>query len=357
MKRKREMLLAVFALTVMAHVNYAGSQEPGAEIIDELRAIRAVVEELRDQIADMTKQRELPDKARRVTSWDHSFTRRGPDIAALSDIALPDRGDPEQVKSYIRTIASVSQGQNTFSDRDPQIRMLIDLGEESVPVLLESMRHSHGMNDYHIRRAIVLLASEKNKDLILDALPLHPELVSAVLQQGWAADARDTLITELKNTRQYLPTEWIQAVASLRDPETYPLLTEYFVEGQNRAFTYKAIRSLPIENMSEVVERAWKRSKYGDEYARISMAIIALEFGQLDALEALADALTHESTDSVWLVREARPAVLRHTDFRGANSELMQWFRENQEDLEFNPDSRRIEKRKVAEQETGECLL
>lgn len=227
--------------------------------------------------------------------------------------------------------------------------MLMDVGEENVPILIESLRYSPRMNDYHIRRAIVFLAGDRTKEAILEALPLHHGLVTAVVQQGWAGDARETLITELASTRHYLPTEWIEAVASLRDPETYPLLRQHFIEGQNRVSTYRAIQDLPIEHMPDAVERAWSRSKHSDVFTVVPMAAIALRYGHLDALEVLADALAHEGTDSEWLAREARSAVLRHTEFRGTNDELARWVQENREQLEFNSERQRFETRKEAE--------
>lgn len=338
MRRVAGMLITLVVCAQGVSADAVEFREKEADILAELRAIRVAVEALREEVADLRKQRASSTRPAPLPS---SFNQ-GPDIATLRAIELPDKGDPGQVKEYISAIIRTSAGQNTYSDRDPQIRMLMDLGEENVPLMIESLRFSSGMNNYHLRRAIVHLASENNKDVILESLPLHPELVSAVVRQDWAVDARDTLITELRNAG-WLPTEWIQAVAGLRDPETYPLLVDYFVEGPNRSFTYRALRDLPIESLNEAVEQAWNRAKRGHHHDRMSLAIIALEYGHVDALEVLVDALAHGDEDSAWPAREARPAVLRHTAFRGTNQELLEWFRRHHNDLVFNEEDRRFE--------------
>lgn len=328
-------------------------REQEAGILEELRAIRVAVEALREDVAALKEQRAATERSVPLPSRGPSFSSQGPDIATLRAIELPDKDDPEQVKEYISAIVRTSLGQNTYSDRDPQVRMLIDLGEENVPLMIDSLRFSSGMNNYHLRRAIVHLASERNKDVILEALPLYPELVSAVVRQGWGTDARDTLIMELRSIRS-LPTEWIQAVASLRDPETYPLLVEYFVEGPNRSFTYRAIRDLPIESLDEAVEQAWNRTKRSHRHDRMSMAIIALEYGHVDALEVLVDALAHGGEDGTWPAREARPAVLRHTAFRGTNQEILAWFQAHRDSLVFDAESRRFEVQPSSEEDSAD---
>lgn len=346
------LLACLLATTVYA--TDATTNDTGGLILEELRSIRSSLDRIADELSELRTVDERR-KAVQSLSVDYpAFTRQGPDIATLADLTLPDDPSPKEVKQYILDIVSASQGQNTFSDRDPQVALLTRVGRENLPLLIEALSYARSMNDYHIKRAIVNLADESNKSLILDSLPIHQDLVTAVIQHGWEEDARDILLTELKNTGQYLPTEWIQAAASLNDPESYPLLRDYFINGQNRSWTYKAIKHLPIEDMPGAVAEAWQRSKYGDDCNRIYMAIIAVKYGHLDALAVLVDSLTSGTPDSYWSSQEARPAVLRHTGFRGSNSELGRWFEANRDQLRFDAESCKFIMATDVEQPDGE---
>ena len=90
--------------------------------------------------------------------------------------------------------------------------------------------------------------------------------------------------------------------------------------------------------------KAWNRSRYGDDCNRLYMATVAVQYGHLDALEALIDALVSADpkSESHWLPQQARPAVLRATDFRGANTELESWFRANRNALRFDADAKKF---------------
>lgn len=329
------LLACILATTI--HAKDITTNETGVLILEELRSIRASLDRIADELSDLRAADEKRKSVQRLSVDYSSFNRQGPDMDKLAEVALSDDPSPEEVKQYILDIVSASQGQNTFSDRDPQVALLTRVGRDHLPLLIEALSYSRSMNDYHVRKAIVNLADEGNKSLIFEALPIHQDLVTAVIQHGWEGDAKDILLTELKSTGQYLPTEWITAVARLNDPESYPLLRDYFINGQNRSWTYRAIEHLPIKDMAGAVEEAWKRSKYSHDSNRNYMAVIAVRYGHLDALEALVDMLTFGTPDGYWSSREARPAVLRYTDFRGSNSELEHWFNTHREQLRFDP--------------------
>ena len=342
-----KILYLILMLTVfLSTISYAddSSTNDTKLILNELREIRAslnrIADELAEARAEIEKQKSLQPLSTDINPFDNS---QGPDINKLADLTISDNAGPDEIKRYILSIIAASQGQNTFSDRDPQVAMLTKVGKKNLPMLIDAISFSRSMNhNYHIERAIINLADESNKSLILKSLPVHHDLVRAVIQKGWESDARDILFAELKNPGQYLPTEWIRAVANLNDRESYPLLRDYFINGTNRAWTYKTIQHLPIENMPEAVEEAWNRSKYEHGYNRISMATIAIGYGNLDALEALVNSLTSETHDSYWVNQDARPAVLQYTNFTGSNAELKDWFQNNRSFLRFDPEQKKF---------------
>ena len=102
------------------------------------------------------------------------------------------------------------------------------------------------------------------------------------------------------------------------------------------------IQRFPIEDLPAAVAEAWEKSKYEQGYNRISMAVIALQYGHLDALEALVESLASEGPDSYWMIQEARPAVLQYTGFKGSNKELKSWFEANRSVLKFDSEKKKF---------------
>lgn len=321
-------------------------------VIEELKSIRSSLELITEKLSEQEANRE---KVRSFSSRFGSPSDRGVNIEKLADITLPDHPSPEEVKTYIQEIMSASEGQRGVSRRDPQIALYAEVGSENLPLLIESLSHGsgRGMNGFHIRYAIMDLADEQHKPLILDSLPKSHSLVEVVLEKGWEKDARDILLAEFR-TEQQLPTKWIEATALLNDPESYPLLREYFIKGDRRSSTYNAIRNLPIEDMPGAVANAWKESRYEHEYEQQRMAMIALEFGHIDALELLVDALISpsDSTSSSFMKKQMRFAVLKATGFIGSNEELAKWLATNKERLQFDMETKKFVIKKESEQKT-----
>jgi len=221
--------------------------------------------------------------------------------------------------------------------------MLTRVGPEHVDVLVQAAGWDH-MADVHVVPAIARLVRPEHKDLILDALPRVPELVQVVLARGWLEDARETLVEGLRYHRGYLPTEWVEAVASFKDPDTYDELMHYFVYGSSRADTYRAIRDLPGIELSDAVAEAWRRAS-SSEWEATSMAPIAIEYGHVDALAYAISALSDTSSPAhhaydVWALWTA---VLLHTDAPRSAEGLKRWFAENKDRLVFDPETKKFQ--------------
>ncbi len=129
-------------------------------------------------------------------------------------------------------------------------------------------------------------------------------------------------------------------MVNLNDPATYPLLRDYFINGQNRYWTYKEIKNLPIEDMAGAVAEAWQNSKNGDDCSRQYMALAALPYGHVDAFEALIDMLGDPGNR--WITTKSRPAILQVVDFRGSNAELVEWFATHRDQLRFDTETKKF---------------
>ena len=307
--------------------------ETNERILEELRQLRAQVSELEKRINALEERSKKTGNPRPP---GNSTERRPPDTEALARITLPENPTRGEMLEYVRAIARASYNQNSYGSADPQIEMLAKVGRKNADVLIETYDQRV---DYYFEYALKQVAGEEHKDLVIAALAEHPRLASVVVHKGWAADAREVLTNALKVRPRYLPGEWIDAVASLRDPATYEDLRAYFIEGMNKNHTYDAIKSLPGIDLEDAVIEAWERPRgfpLTDEKKRL--APIAIGHGIDAALETAFGLLGGEK----WLAERARGSVLRHTEAAGSDEEIKAFYERHKGQFRWDPNRRKF---------------
>ena len=309
------------------------SPDPRAAILRELREVR---EQLR-QIAE--KLREI---RRRVDEAEFAASRPtsgGLDLAVLKKIMLPDNPTREQVRQYVIRICEVSEGHYIWLPSDPQAEMLGRVGRKWLPVLLDTW-NSHGRNvaPIYLEHALVHIATEKDKQLIVEALPANHSLVRVISRKGWEAAAKDTLTSVLASRPNILHPDWIEATARLRDPNTYEDLMAYLVKGANPHRTYESIRSVPGLDVSGAVAEAWAAARSRrDSLTKFWIAVIAVEHGHLDALEYLVAFYEQKPKLAFgWQSKRAGSVIRSRASFSGPMEEVGNWFKKNKNNLEFD---------------------
>jgi len=363
-----QLISAAPARRANAHFLQTPDQtEVHKQILEELRAMHKLLEEIKRELSELKRERKpetaappespsplgkkTPKKAGSLlekllpflpSKPDSGFRSQGPDLKALQSIKLPDNPTEEDVRKYIDKIIEASLKQSTFSTRDPQVSMLVQLGPERVPLLIEAMtKRGTGrlITDLYFISALKLLVNEKHKKLVLEALPLCPSLAEVVRLRGWEKEAREILLSGLK-TRSSLPIEWIRAVADLEDPETYPDLISYFIGAPNQSSVYEAIRDLPGIKLREAVKKAWRRAKFGGSWDRNEMAKIAVAYGLPDAFVALARSYLERD---YFPYEEERIAMLlrRFTSRSGTAEEIAEWVVRNADRISFDARKRK----------------
>ena len=100
------------------------------------------------------------------------------------------------------------------------------------------------------------------------------------------------------------------------------------------------IKNLPGIELDTTVAEAWIVAQ-DSEWERPSMAPVAVEYGYLDALEYVVESLDRERPWASWR-RPARVIILRHTEARGTNEEIRQWFEQNKDRLVFDPETKKF---------------
>jgi hypothetical protein len=343
--KKRTPLLVVAALSSVSLLPAQGKPDAKDDrVLEELRRLQEKVEALERRVQELEKQlAEQPEKVTRPSPLlSPPLTRRSADVAALRKIRLPEDPSREEIEEYVDAILAASRGQNSFSTEDLQIPMLVKVGRKNVDVLIDRL---DGAVEFYLTAAVSRLAGEEHKELILKVLPAEERLIGVVVEKGWVQDARSILTAALKNAPSYLPPQWIDAVASLRDPETHGDLRRYFVHGSNKSLTYQAIRNLPGIDLDAAVTEAWKKPETAiSPFERSDLAPIAAAHGHRDALD-LAFELLDGSND--WRAREARKTILRHTGATGSDDELKAWFRDNKDQLQWDAEMRKFVIRKT----------
>lgn len=327
------------AILVCLAVSAAFLVAPGyslAEEDPEVERLERQVEWLAESVAELQNrvlrlERQLADDP---TPVDGDYDEYGrPSKETLDEIVLPEDPSKEEVRDYIHRLRQVTSQQRMYSARDPQVIKLSEIESDNFDVLLEFDRLG-----FHELEAAVWLAGPDHKDAVLARLIEEPELVRVVVRKGWVKDAKPILELRLRQMPMYLPTEWIAAVASFRDPETYGALKAYLVSGMNRTQTFEAIKAIPDIALENPVAEAWVIAKQEGGWNACNFAQVALEYGHRDAVEFLLTAA--ESDEPNMQYCEAHQTLVRFIDFQGTPEEIKAWWFDNAHAIYFDEERR-----------------
>jgi len=258
----------------------------------------------------------------------------------LSFLAIPENPSENQVKEYIDRVRNTGKSQGHFVLRsikdDPRTEKLVALGPEQVPVLIQMIES----NQEYAVDALKQLIQPEHKDVVLLHLVRLPDLIGVVVTNGWEADAKETLIGQLKY-KEKLPQEWLHVVAGFEEPETYPALIDFFIRGNSRVETYSAIKDLPSIDLESAVAQAWESAKKSGRHQSGQMLPIVLECGILDGLDVYVKIIGEEgfcdcSKDG------AKAAVEKYTGQTGTDAELAQWIQTHRDNLRFDPEQKKF---------------
>ncbi|SDU08348.1 ABC-type transport system involved in multi-copper enzyme maturation, permease component [Verrucomicrobium sp. GAS474] len=310
---------------------------------------------------------ELPNFAldgHTLPTWEE-VRRRKAMSDALSKIApLPEHPSRSEAWQYIRAIAGLATPES-LRDDDPQIALLQKVGPANADQLLIAMER--GFLDWYPVRAFNRLdfkaePNEVAKKMTFRILAAHPDLIDAILHNGWEKEAEPFILEALGNAKTdfrnlYSQTaphhRWVQAVASLRDPASYDLL---FTWTENRSLDkkqfgssdfdsnlYRNLRALPGPLVAGSVEKVWKQKRGTDQES--SFLGTALEWGLPDALDRTVEILAEplpadpkEKEKQQNIKNTARNLFNNRTACPGnlLDGALVEWYAANKARLAFD---------------------
>jgi hypothetical protein len=216
--------------------------------------------------------------------------------------------------------------------------MLKAVGSKNLGVLIDFYHDPKYSKDLHLRTAVNEMIKPRDRALLLARLAEKPDLSYPILVNDWAPEARATLLDGLASGRDDLPTTWITAIVSLRDPSTYPALRAYFLKYPTRLGTYEVLRNLPGINVEELMPQAWAVAKAGSDGDRINLLTPAAECGIADSLAVAAEFLRTAKKD--YHKRVGRKVLNEFTPAQGDDAALLAWYDANKDRLVFQADRR-----------------
>lgn len=263
----------------------------------------------------------------------------GPDLVRLDTIRLIDGASEDQAWAYVRDIVRASEGQRRRSSSDPQVGMLRELGADHMAILLQTLEMP--TLQYYASAAVREAAGDQHKELIIGALLHHEQLITVVQRNGWAGDARDTIMLGLQQGVDYIPRMWVQVLAELEDPQTYDTLALALLQARCSKHYYLMMKDLPGIALDDAVAASWEQVHTSPTHSRELREVsqIAVGHGHLDALEHLVSLLPSGAAASTSRSEEVRRSILACIDFEGTDNEIRLWLEQNRGMLRFCPEA------------------
>jgi hypothetical protein len=261
----------------------------------------------------------------------------------LEGIVLPDSPTEDQVRSFVAEVlgATLVRGR-VFTASDPAIRHLLRVGPEHVAVLLEALDTLNMVPMTYVIEALKALARDRHKEMIIERLRRHPDLVGVVRAKNWTKEAAPILLATVAQRLRSTETSWIELAATVAGPKNYSDLLWHVLHGVNPWPTWKAVRGLPgMERLlTAEIPGAWeaftKSPQFSDVHHRRQLARVAIHYGVLDALAVVAKEAASSGGESMDLFQ-------RLTGYEGQREDAYSWYQREQLRLRFNPATGRYE--------------
>lgn len=270
----------------------------------------------------------------------------------LTALHLPAHASRAETWQYIQQILTQSSQNRSFEHDDPAIKLLTQIGPQNADLLFYALyNRPYGYGGLYLQQAInqMDLQGTPCKPMLLQFLSTqnqgYDELIESVRKNHWESAAEPILLERLKESNtsgNWVREEWVLALASLRDPATYPTLLTYaknrMEKGNNQL---NLIRAIPGSLISELLADLWKKARGSKKEG--DLLGTATSWGVTDALQRSAEILrvvTGTSKEEQSLKNQARETLKNATacPTNGLlDQELAAWYESNKPNLTFDP--------------------
>jgi hypothetical protein len=268
---------------------------------------------------------------------------RGVDPAALAKVALPENPNREQVRDYIKGVFLASADQNQVCSTDPQVAMLEKIGSDNIDLLVDAKVDGLHLCAFYKTEAIVNLARDQDRDLILGHLTENPRLIQCVIKKGWQDAAKPILLTELRKHPGNFDRDWFNAIVDFKDPSTYTDLLSTYVGLWNMYAGFQKLKTLPDFDLKSAADAGWecqkKRPPPGlrEDWNDYGMAAVGAAYGHHDALDYLFKVLAaHVEPPSGYQMPDVRSAIRDCVASTDLGEDWPAWYAKNGDQLSYD---------------------
>lgn len=285
-------------------------------------------------------------------------------IRALKNLPPPTDASEAEVRRYIRRVLvfATDLDVNDQLGRRELNLVISGLGPSNLDILLDEINRvitgRSGMGSplvplgisFSIEPALVELATEDNKALVLSAFAKNISLAGLVKQKPWDADAADALISLLKAYQPYggwgrQDIDFFALAGRSKDPRVRDALVALLSRPRTEHLINLAVRPFNGEKPSpELIRQLWQKQRGGSRPA-ISLAATAMEYGEPGALEMTAKYLRTFSDSAAknadYESRQAKEFARSMTRLTGAPAgspaEVANWVLPRLDKLKWDP--------------------
>ncbi|MEM9415669.1 MAG: hypothetical protein AAGA29_09360 [Planctomycetota bacterium] len=342
---------ALFAEEADKSVEEAQPQADAEALGGDDVAEDAVAEVLFDEDAEPTPEalrqraqalsRELQEVQTELRQLDMPQGNGRAPVGLIENITLPDNPTRADCEVFIEELAEATQGQNAFSTNDPQVQKLSQIPPEHIDLLIGATSGRSPLR-YHASYAMREMDFSNMRSRIDTLLRDQPALIGLVVNQGWALDARDAIRDKIIQRPANLGMAWFQAASELNDPALYAAIHDCVLQARNYSQVVLMLESMADYDVERTVSALWLRNRVeGSSGTRYQVALIAVRFGYVDALEELVSQLAQRGSyyynnNGENTYDTQRAMVMRYIDYSGSVQEIARWIAEHRDELVFD---------------------
>ena len=293
---------------------------------------------MQEEISELDRKLEGLDERLECAPGFPRDRAKGPDVAALEKIILPENATDEQIRRYIREIMEASAGQNSCSSIDPQIGMLRRIGPGHLEVVLPFWR-SGGMNRSCLLRAFDTLVGEADKAVVKREIANYPVLAGPIREHGWEKEMEPELMDALEKARRLEPPLFGAYDKLAGKPENRKRMIECYCSRSDAFGLFPVIEAFPDADLPEITRRAWERfRKSHSGPVRFGYAYPAARYGSVEALgELIFQLQDRKSSAACYAFPGGGAAALVALTGQPADPEtLLAWYEANRDRLVFD---------------------
>lgn len=293
--------------------------------------LREKMQQLEQELAQ--KRNEYQQKAREDREKQKEEARD-----TVKDITLPDNPTREQSEAFVEKLRDAAEHVTSYSSSDPIVDKLKQLPGEHYDLLIGEI-HNRTKLRYFANYAMRDIDVEVLRERFVESVDSTEHGIAVIVMHGWVQDVRDAVIKRMETADGTLSPAWFQAAVELDDPALYPKLHEVTINSRYATQFLSMLQTLPDYDMGHTVDVCWKRHRENKlSISSSTISTLAAEHGNAEALGYLVNQLRYSTSymSSATSHNSRRLKVLRHIDYRGSNTEIMEWYEANKDKLVFD---------------------